>query len=332
MLKWDGNPSLADRALAGGKESNMQIKSRIDAKAEGMATESARGRRRRRPGSTLLGLLLTCSVGALPAPVVAAPQEGVPAESPAGVWVGPDGKTLPFQNHDEVLEYLRTAEIVNREPAPEGINRPDVLTLEANGVRARAILRQVASEKTRIRIGERFYFHFYDSYANECAAYDLARELGLGFVPPAIPRNIERPGSVQIWIEGGRNAADKNFRPKSPMGWMKQVWDKDLFDNLILNVDRNPGNMLVGDNDELWLIDHTRAFQPNGELLAPEALQKINRKVWDRLEALSDDDLRDVVRDFLQPDQVEGLIKRRELLQEKVGELVAKSGEGAVFY
>jgi hypothetical protein len=47
---------------------------------------------------------------------------------------------------------------------------------------------------------------------------------------------------------------------------------------------------------------------------------------------LSDDQLRDVVREFLQPDQVEGLIKRRELLQEKVGELVAKSGEGAVFY
>ena len=67
-------------------------------------------------------------------------------------------------------------------------------------------------------------------------------------------------------------------------------------------------------------------------MLAPEALQKINRKVWDRLEALSDDQLRDVVREFLQPDQVEGLIKRRELLQEKVGELVAKSGEGAVFY
>ena len=312
----------------------MQIKPEINATESGtvMGSPRAHGTRRQWPGPTLLGLLLTCSVGALAAPVAAAPQNGVPAESPAGVWAGPDGKPLPFQNHDEVLEYLRTAEIVKREPAPEGINRPDVLTLESNGVRARAILRQVASEKTRIRIGERFYFHFYDSYANECAAYDLARELGLGFVPPAIPRKIERPGSVQIWIEGGRNAADKNFRPKSPMGWMKQVWDKDLFDNLILNVDRNPGNMLVGDDDELWLIDHTRAFQPNGELLAPEALQKINRKVWSRLEALSDDQLRDVVREFLQPDQVEGLVKRRELLQERVSELVTKSGEGAVFY
>ena len=316
----------------------MQIKSEIASATSGEVIESPRVRGGRRPGRApiLSGLILilglACSVAALAAPAAAAPQEIPQPESPSGVWIGQDGKPLPFQNHDEVLDYLRTAKVVHREPAPEGINKPDVLTLEGNGIRARAILRQVASEKKRIRIGERFYFHFFDSYANECAAYDLARELGLGFVPPAVPRNIGRPGSLQIWIEGGRDASDKSFRPKSPMSWMKQVWDKDLFDNLILNVDRNPGNMLVGDGDELWLIDHTRAFQPNGELLAPEALQKINRKVWSRLEALSDDQLRDVVREFLQPDQVEGLVERRELLQERVSELVTKSGEGAVFY
>ena len=285
------------------------------------------------PGPTLLCVLLAGSVTPLAPPAAAAPQEAVPPESPAGVWIGPDGEPLPFQNHDEVLEFLRTAQVAHREPAPtEGINKPAVLMLEANGVRARAILREVASEKTRIRIGERFYFHFLDSYANECAAYELARRLGLGFVPPAVPRGIGRPGSVQIWIEGGSDPSDKSFRPKSPMGWMKQVWDKDLFDNLILNVDRNPGNMLVGPDEELWLIDHTRAFQPNGELLAPEALEKINRRVWDRLEAMDDDELKDVVRDFLGIDQLEGLLKRRKLLQEKVGELVAKSGEDAVFY
>ena len=211
-----------------------------------MGSPRARGGRRPEPAPTLLRLVFACSAVALAAPAAAAPQEGVPAESPAGVWIGQDGKPLPFQNHDEVLEYLRTAKVVHREPAPEGINKPDVLTLEANGVRARAILRQVASEKKRIRIGERFYFHFFDSYANECAAYDLARELGLGFVPPAVPRNIGRPGSLQIWIEGGRDASDKNFRPKSPMGWMKQVWDKDFFDNLILNVDRNAGKHARG--------------------------------------------------------------------------------------
>jgi len=283
-------------------------------------------------GPTLLCLLLACSVTAFAQPAVAAPREAVPSESLTGAWMGPDGEPLPFQNHGEVLEFLRTAQVVNRKPAPEGINKPAVLTLEANGVRARAVLREVASEKKRIRIGERFYFHFFDSYANECAAYELARQLGLGFVPPVVPRGIGRPGSVQLWIEGGRDASDKSFRPRSPMGWMKQVWDKDLFDNLILNVDRNPGNMLVGPDDELWLIDHTRAFQPNAELLAPEALQKINRKVWDRLEAMSDDELKDVVREFLSTDQLAGLLKRRELLQEKVGELVAKSGEDAVFY
>jgi hypothetical protein len=261
-----------------------------------------------------------------------ASAQAAATEAPEGVWIGPDDKPLPFENHDEALEFLRTAKVLSRKPAPEGINKPDVLMLEGNGVRARAILREVAKEEKRIRIGERFYFRFLDSYAHECAAYDLARKLGLGFVPPAVSRGIGRPGSVQIWIEGSRDETEKGFAPRSPMRWVKQVWDKDLFDNLILNVDRNPGNILVGPNDELWLIDHTRAFQPNPELLAAEAMQKVNRKVWDRLQAMSDDELKDVVREYLDTDQLEGLVKRRELLAKRVEELVAKSGEDAVFY
>ncbi len=248
------------------------------------------------------------------------------------VWIGPDGDPLPFQNDDEVLEFLRTAEVKDRKPAPEGINKPQVLMLESNGVKARAILREVVNEMKRVRIGERFYFRFLDSYANECAAYDLARELGLDFVPPVVPRGIGRPGSVQIWIEGGTTASDEGFQPRSPMTWMKQVWDKDLFDNLILNVDRNLGNILVGPNEELWLIDHTRAFQPQGELFAAEVVQKVNRRAWERLQAMSDEELKDVVREHLDSEQLDALVKRRELMAEHVEGLLARLGENAVFY
>jgi hypothetical protein len=273
--------------------------------------------------------LLVCSV-LTPSAVYA--QSTVSAEPSTRVWIGPDGDPLPFQNDDEVLEFLRTAQVRDRKPAPEGINKPQVLMLEGNGVKARAILREVANEEKRIRIGERFYFRFLDSHAHECAAYDLARKLGLDLVPPAVPRGIGRPGSVQIWIEGGRTASDEGFQPRSPMAWMKQVWDKDLFDNLILNVDRNLGNMLVGLNDELWLIDHTRAFQPSGELLGAEGVQKVNRRVWERLQAMSDDELKDVVREHLESDQLDALVERRELLAKHVEGLLARLGEDAVFY
>lgn len=280
----------------------------------------------------VLPWVLSVLVCGMLAPSAVFAQSAVGAESPTRVWIGPDGDPLPFRSQDEVLEFLRTAEVKDRKPAPEGINRPQVLMLERNGVKARAILREVASEKKRVRIGERFYFRFLDSYANECAAYDLARKLGFGFVPPVVLRGIGRPGSLQIWIEDGRPATDEGFQPRSPMVWMKQVWDKDFFDNLILNVDRNLGNMLIGPNDELWLIDHTRAFQPQGELFAAEEVQKVNRRAWERLQAMSDEELKDVVKEYLDSEQLDALVKRRELMAEHVEGLLARRGENAVFY
>jgi hypothetical protein len=281
-------------------------------------------------GALLNRVLPVLVCGALAPSAVHA--QATAGEPPARVWIGPDGNPLPFQDDDEVLEFLRTAKVQDRKPAPEGINKPQVLLLEGNGVKARAILREVVNEEKRVRIGERFYFRFVDSYANECAAYDLARRLGLGLVPPAVPRGLGRPGSLQIWIEGARSADDEGFRPRSPVTYMKQVWDKDLFDNLILNVDRNLGNMLIGPNDELWLIDHTRAFQPQAELLGVDEVQKINRRVWERLQAMSDDELKDVVREHLDSDQLDALVQRRELLARHVEGLVARLGKDAVFY
>ena len=39
-----------------------------------------------------------------------------------------------------------------------------------------------------------------------------------------------------------------------------------LFDSLIFNDDRNPGNYLFDADWKLWMIDHSRAFQMRREL------------------------------------------------------------------
>jgi hypothetical protein len=281
----------------------------------------------------ILHRVLPVLVWGVLAPSTVFAQSAVGTEPPARVWIGPDGNPLPFQNDDEVLEFLRTGRVVSRKRAPEGIHKPDVLMLESDGVRARAVFRQNDEELTRVRIGERFYFRFRDCHAFECAAYALARRLGIDLVPPTVPRTIGRtPGSVQIWIEGDRDETAPGFQPRSPTRWVRSVWDKDFFDNLILNVDRNVWNILVDPNDQLWLIDHTRAFQPQAELLAAEVVQKVNRRAWERLQAMSDGELKDVVREHLDSDQLDALVQRRELMAEHVEGLLARLGEDAVFY
>jgi len=286
----------------------------------------------RRPRVVLPGLLLASALAGLAAPAATAEGPGA-AEAPR-TWLGPDGRFLPFENDDEILEFLRTARVVSWRTLDEGINHEQQLLLESDGIRAHAIFRTVDRELRRTRRPDgRYYARWVDHYSGECAAYALARSLGLGFVPPAVPRSFGgKNGSVQLWIEGARDENAEGFRPPHPLGWVRQVWDRTFFDQLIFNVDRNAGNLLADPDYRLWLYDHGRAFQPKAELLDPEALERVNRRVWNRLQSMSDEELKDVVREHLAIDQMTTLVERRALLAERIQVLVDEKGEDAVFY
>jgi len=273
-------------------------------------------------------LLATLGLGLGPATAQPVPTDPGASSSP---WLGPDGAPLPFEDDAAVIEFLQTARVVETETIPQGINRPDRLVLEKDGVRARAAFRVADIERKDAQVGDRFFLRFRDSCLNEPAAYALSRALGLDNVPPATRRRIEgRTGSIQLWVEGARDVV--GFKPTHVAAWIRQVWDKDLFDNLILNVDRNSGNMLVGADEHLWLIDHTRAFQPVSELLDPAALRRVNREAWTHLVGMDEERMKEMLGTCLDPGQIGALAKRRELLVEHVKGLVAERGEELVFY
>jgi hypothetical protein len=301
-------------------------------------TSGVEGRQSRPHGggrscSTRRLALFLAVLGAALGPQLGAAQGAVPAEGPRNVWLDAEGKPLPFQTDAEILEFLGTARVVKRQRIPVGVNKPEKLVLEKDGTRAHASFRVVDKKQKDVRIGERFYFDFRDSYRHEPAAYELARWLGLHSVPPALPRQLDgKDGSVQIWVEQALKSDQLDSRPPDVQAWIRQGWERDLFDNLILNTDRNSTNILVDRQFRVWLIDHTRAFQPERQLLNPETLVRVKRSVWARLLAMTEEDLKGVVGDHLDHSQMNALAKRRELLIEHVEALVAERGEGAVFY
>jgi hypothetical protein len=264
-----------------------------------------------------------------------AAQGGAAAsETAPHVWLDAKGKPLPFQTNAEIEAFLRTAQVVGEKKLKGGVN-PDKrqLVLEENGTQARAIFRFGDIQKKDVRIGARYYFDFRDSYRHECAAYVLARWLGLDSVPPAVPREIDgKEGSLQIWVEHTLDEESDKFAPPDVRAWITQVWEKELFDNLILNVDRTAENFLVGQQYHLWLIDHTRAFQPMSDLLAPEKVKRVKRTAWDRLKGATNDDLQELLGDYLDARQRSALVERRDLLVEQIDGLIAERGEGAVLY
>lgn len=251
---------------------------------------------------------------------------------PERIWIGADGEPVPLTTDDAILDFLRTARVVSEEPIGVGINNSVKLLLERDGVRLNAVFREVEIDRRHARIGDRVYQVFRDSYRYECAAYELSRLLGLHNVPPATPRMIRRRrGSVQVWLQPTLDETANDFRPPDSAAWVAQLWTMYFFDNLVFNVDRNAANVLVDSEYKLWMIDHTRAFQVQSGLL-DDRVVRVERRLWDSLVSLSDDDIRIAVDPHLDEMEIRSLLARRALLVEHVRQLVEERGENVIFY
>ena len=248
------------------------------------------------------------------------------------IWLDVEGQPLPFETDGELMEFMRTAEVVNEQTIGIGINQSVKITLEQDGVRSHAIFREGDVRTNVATIDDVRYLFFADSYLFECAAYELATLIDMPRVPPVVLRTIgERRGSLQIWIEDTIDEESDAFQPPTPREWVGQLWDMYFFDNLLYNIDRNAGNRLATSDYRLWLIDHTRAFQFKFELL-DDTMARVPRRSWERLVALTVNDLKNALENYLTPVEIGGILKRRDALVEHVDKLIAARGEDAVFY
>lgn len=252
------------------------------------------------------------------------------------VWIGADGKLLPFKTDEEILEFLRTADVVSIEDIPVGVTKPKKVLLEKDGIRMNSAFRHLDVFKKRWKTSRGLKINFRDSYLFEVAAYKLSRMLGLDNIPPVVVREIEgKEGSLQAWVEQSmteRTRSEKDIDPPSPMEWMYQHQIMRLFDNLIFNDDRNKGNILIDKDWKLWMIDATRAFRPTDELKNEKTIRYCERTVWERLQAMDEEQVKESLDDYLGTFELRTLLKRRKKLIEHVQSLIEDRGEEVVLF
>jgi hypothetical protein len=266
-------------------------------------------------------------------------QEKASGNGPAArhVWMGPNGKPLPFQSDEEVLEFLKKARITSRRGLPVGITQPSVLELERNGVRAKAHFNEINEEKPMAELisGKR-EINFRDCHKFNGAAYELSRMLGLDNVPPAVERFIQgRSGSVSIWVENAmteRERLAKRMMPPDAVRWTRQLQVMRVFDNLIYNTDRTQENMLIDADWKLWMIDHTRAFRRWGEMNAPDSIKQVERTLWEKLQQLDKEVAKKRLRPYLTNYEIEAIFKRRDKIVTHIQQMIAEQGEDKVLF
>jgi len=203
-----------------------------------------------------------------------------------------------------------------------------LVTLDDQGKRLRALFKSVRRPRPAMMP---------DSYTYELAAYELDRLLGLNLIPAMVERKVDgRPGSLQAFLEGvetEKSRMRKNLQPPDLQAFQDQLDEVTLLENLTCTPRQDLGDLLIQtDTWKVWRVDFAEAFMPSTELLAERLIRRASRRFTAALRDWDESQVRKRLARYLNPSEVEALIRRRQLILDEVDRLIREKGEAAVLY
>lgn len=235
-------------------------------------------------------------------------------------------------------EFLLNAKVIKAKRTGEGITNPYTLTLSDGTITHDASFQSVNERRSFKRLAFSAEINFVDSYLYNLAAFELAKLLGLeNMLPVTVERKWGgKTGSLTWWLpvmmdEGERT--EKKIRPPDLQRWNNSMHKVRVFAELIYDTDRNnPGNVLIGNDWELYIVDFTRAFRLYHDLMNPDNLVRCSRELLEKIRALDGDKLAAEAGDYLTGMEIEGVMMRRDKIVAHFEKLIAEKGESAVLY
>jgi hypothetical protein len=255
---------------------------------------------------------------------------------PAVVFAQSQSAAPDSATREEIESFLRTAKVTGSKVLKSGVTLPRKLTLTDGKVVRSGIFKTIDEHKGGMtRTSTRDEVDFKDSWKYEVAAYELDKLLSLNLVPVTVEREYENVrGSLQIWIDNAMPEADrvkKNLSPPDPESWNQAMFKVRVFDNLIFNFDRNLGNLLVGPDWKLYMIDHSRSFKVFSDLRSPGGLTRMSVSLMERLKNLDKATVKARCASYLTGPEIDALFERRDKILQLYARLVAEKGSSATY-
>ena len=238
----------------------------------------------------------------------------------------------------EAMEaFLLKARVSNLRDAGSGVTNSRRATLSDGQLTHDAHIQTVDIAQQVFEAGRNTELNFKDTYRYNIAGYRLAKLIGLTTVPMSVERTVEgKVAAVTWWVDDVQMDEKDRMKTKTlgpdPVRTNKQIQIMRIWDELIQNRDRNQGNILWTNDWTMWLIDHTRAFRLNNNLLKPEQLTRCDRGLLDRLRALTPEALSQAVGTSLTRQEQEALLARRDKIIKHYDDRIARLGEPVVLF
>jgi hypothetical protein len=276
---------------------------------------------RRAALGTLGSLLYVTWLTALPG-AVTAPQDPAPAAA-----------ARPAQLTDQQIEqFLLKGRVTKSRGAGKGITGSLRATMTDGTLTHEVHIQTIDESKREFRSQQGTEFNFRDSWMFNVAAYKIDRLLGLGMVPVSVERRWKTSLAAYTWWVDDvqmdeQERLKRKISPPNLARWNEQMQMLRLFDQLIANIDRNLGNLLISHDWTIWAIDHTRAFRTQTSLKTPGNIARCDRQVLAKLKQLDKNVIKAAVGSHLQTYEIESLLKRRDVIVT----MIEQRGESGLF-
>jgi len=238
---------------------------------------------------------------------------------------------------EQKKEFLLKASISKTHSAPGGIAGTVRVTLTDGAVTHEASIASINITMMSQSSTAPPEPGFTDRCIYNVAAYELNRILKLNMVPVSISRKYESRDAVYTWwVDDALMTEKERYKKKeSPLDmdqWNQQMEIIRVFDQLIYNMDRNLGNMVIDAKWRIWMIDHTRAFRPWKDLKSKQDLTRCDKVLLQRLRTLDQQVLKERLSEYLTGTQIDAIAARAKLIVKYFEAQVKKRGEARILY
>jgi hypothetical protein len=272
------------------------------------------------------GVVIALSAGLLaqqpPAPSPSAPTPAAAVEK----------KTPAALSDAEIEQFLLHARVIKTHGIKKGVTGSLQATLSDGKLTHDAHIQMIDEHQQQFSGSKGgVEFDFRDSWTFNIAGYRIDRLIGMNMVPVSVERNHgSNAAAFTWWLDdvmmdeeerlARKKAKDqtKESEPPDSEVWNQQMQVVRVFDQLIANIDRNLGNLVITKDWRVWPIDHTRAFRTNKEPKAIDNVTRCDRAVFERMKTLDKDNLTKATGKYLSTYQIGALLARRDAIVKRL--------------
>jgi hypothetical protein len=258
----------------------------------------------------------------------------------AGVALRRTGRAANLLAYTDAQQekFLAAGKIVSLMEIGHGVTKPVKAELEWEGARHAGSFQVVDKEMPDFfPPGGGKPIPMKDSWRYNVAAYRMDRLIGLNMVAVTVPRPLRgKAGAISWWVDDVKfeeaERIKKDIQPPDPEAFNRQRALSRVFDELIINIDRNYANLLITNSWKLVLIDHSRSFVAYGGIRNEANLTRCSRGLMESMKGLTTGAATRAADAFLTAGQVQALLARRDRIVEFFEKAAREKGESNVLF